>query len=141
MGGLVDQRWNDLMIRKIQLSVTAALTTLAISTTASAQTTYPGSQHSVTRGKAIQYEPRPTLSPYLNLLRNDDSVLSPYHSFVVPRRQQQQARQAQNDQIRSLQRRLNHTGQIPGGDRTPTGRGGYFQTYMHYFPQSNVSNR
>jgi hypothetical protein len=83
---------------------------------------------------------RPKLSPYLDLLRHDNSVLSPYHSFVVPRRElhQQQARQAAEIN------RLNQAtfgraarSAVGSASRLPTGTGSRFQTYLHFFGSSN----
>ena len=79
---------------------------------------------------------RPKLSPYLDLLRNDNSILNPYHSFVLPRRElhQQQARQA--GEISRLEQATfgrfapNAPSQT---SRLPTGRGGRFQTYLHFY--------
>ncbi len=74
----------------LMLGVLAMLGSLWLSGTVVAQVTYPVWPQQQTA--PIQ----PRLSPYLDLLRNDNSVLSPYHSFVLPRRevQRQQARQA-----------------------------------------------
>lgn len=76
------------------------------------------------------------LSPYLDLFRADASLLSPYHSFVVPRREVRQQLRRQSYQINRLQQqavglesRLDHS----PGTRLPTGRGGSFNNYLHYY--------
>ncbi len=81
----------------------------------------------------------PKLSPYLDLMRADNSVLPPYYSFVVPRRElhQQQLRQAV--EINRLQQATSQNVQPnASGDssRLPTGRGGRFQTYLHFYGRS-----
>ena len=79
------------------------------------------------------YRSRPTLSPYLDLLRTDSGVLPPYHAFVVPRRRIEQQQSRQWQAIGELKRQA--VGQA-GGDQEPlpTGGGGRFQTYLHYYP-------
>jgi hypothetical protein len=80
---------------------------------------------------------QPKLSPYLDLLRNDDSVLNPYHSFVLPRREihRQQARQAAeiNHLKQGTSRRGAHLADPANSPRLPTGGGGRFQTYLHFY--------
>lgn len=80
---------------------------------------------------------QPQLSPYLNLLRNDSSALSPYHSFVQPRRQQLQAFQQQASRLDRLERVTaspHPTRGQPSTGRLPTGSGSYFQSYLHFYP-------
>ncbi len=77
-----------------------------------------------------RYEPsRPTISPYLNLFRNNTGPLPNYYSLVRPQlqqqafNQQQVAQQAQqNSALKSLQ-----TQTAPA--LTPTGKGSGFMTY------------
>lgn len=85
---------------------------------------------------------QPRLSPYLNLLREDNSALSPYHSFVRPQREsyQQQSRQATQlqrleTQVQSQQR----TGiQRTSASRLPTGNSAKFQTFLHYYQFESI---
>lgn len=79
---------------------------------------------------------KPKLSPYLDLLRNDDSALSPYHSFVLPRREIAQRQAMQAIELRRLdyeatRRSPSKTATTP---RFTTGRGGTFQSTLHFFP-------
>jgi hypothetical protein len=77
---------------------------------------------------------RQTLSPYLDLLRNDDSVLSPYHSFVRPRQQMRQSISQQAAVLRQLEKTVTQPfGVIPNQQRLPTGRGGSFNNHLHYY--------
>lgn len=115
----------------IILGIMQILGALGLSGNAAAQLNYPvlPQQHNA----PIQ----PKLSPYLDLLRNDNSLLSPYHSFVLPRRelQRQQAHQAAEInrlEQATLRRDAHFTG--PGNSsRLPTGGGGRFQTYLHFY--------
>ncbi len=80
---------------------------------------------------------QPKLSPYLDLLRNDDSVLSPYHSFVLPRRAISQQQSVQAGQLRRLEYETSARRAAQGTSsvrRLSTGRGGQFQTTLHFFP-------
>jgi hypothetical protein len=84
------------------------------------------------------------LSPYLDLLRSDNSALSPYHAFVRPRQQIQQGFQQQAFQIRKLRGSINNTTAphaIP--DRMQTGRGGGFNNYLHFYqvPRGAISGQ
>ena len=75
-----------------------------------------------------------TLSPYLDLLRNDNSVLSPYHSFVRPRQQLRQSISQQAVTLRQLRQSINQpVGPMPSPQRLPTGRGGSFNNHLHYY--------
>lgn len=76
------------------------------------------------------------LSPYLNLFRADNSVLGPYHSFVQPRQELQRNLSRQQLQIRQLEQASVAVGASSQGapsSRQPTGRGGTFNNYLHYY--------
>ncbi len=84
------------------------------------------------------------LSPYLDLLRADNSVLHPYHSFVLPRRDFQQRLRLQAAQIGQLQQttsRLQSQSPSSIAPRMQTGRGGRFQSYLHFYPMGIEPNR
>jgi hypothetical protein len=52
----------------------------------------------------------PTLSPYLNLYREESRGLIPnYHTFVRPMQQQHEANQRQSSQLHQLQRQVRQT--------------------------------
>lgn len=74
----------------------------------------------------------PTLSPYLNLLRDDSSLNSPYHTYVLPRREVAQQQLNQAAHIRSLERSLDRV-EPQRVSRVHTGTGGYFQKYLHFY--------
>ena len=86
-----------------------------------------------------RYEPsRPTVSPYLNLLRRDVGPLPNYHSLVRP-----QLRGIENDQrqavvnirqqsaIRTLNRQVL---ELAEPNVAKTGGGGEFRNYSHFYP-------
>ena len=86
-----------------------------------------------------RYEPsRPTVSPYLNLFRNegfDNQFLPNYHSLVRPLQQQydtnqrqQRALQQQNRAIRQLDMNIQSMEERPAAGQlvAPTGKGSWF---------------
>lgn len=78
----------------------------------------------------------PTLSPYLDLLRNDNSQLSPYHSFVLPRRQIIQQQLQTSGEVQRLQgefSRSSRPSQPTYQSRRPTGNAASFQSYLHFY--------
>ena len=88
---------------------------------------------------------RPTISPWLNLSRTDPGPLGGYLSDVRPRQQlarslqQQNARlQHQGSSIRSLGRRMSLAERPPESVR-PTGTGGVFMNYSHYYQMRGLS--
>lgn len=89
--------------------------------------------------RADSYRSRPTLSPYLDLLRIDSGVLPPYHAFVVPRRKVEQQQARQGRAIGALRRQS--AASERGSEPLPTGRGGQFQNTLHYYPQLNSGGR
>jgi hypothetical protein len=111
------------------IGITVALGSLGLSRSLSAQAIYPGVQ----RKPSPRLQPK--LSPYLDLLRRDNSVLSPYHSFVLPRRELHQQQLSQAVEIDRLQQAtyLQRHSKTGVSSRIPTGRGGQFQTYLHFF--------
>ena len=86
-----------------------------------------------------RYQPsRPTVSPYLNLFRNNNGPLPNYYSLVRPQLQQidnQRRQQAintqQQTQIQNLNRGLL---QISSPQIAPTGGGSTFRNYSHFYP-------
>lgn len=90
----------------------------------------------------------PTLSPYLDLLRNDNSQLSPYHSFVLPRRQIVQQQLQTTGEVQRLQREFglsSRPSQPTYQSRRPTGNAASFQSYLHFYnfgsPNFRTNNR
>ena len=87
---------------------------------------------------SLQYTPRPTLSPYLNLFTNPNAYAQ-YQLQVQPFLQQNQLNYQQNSQINQLQAQVNQIrsssgfGTSGGGKLSPTGQGGDFMNYSHYY--------
>jgi hypothetical protein len=83
-----------------------------------------------------RYQPaRPTISPYLNLLRRDVGPLPNYHALVRPYLEQQSRNQEMSRAIQRNAERLEMLTQGPQRLRPapvrPTGSGGRFQNYHH----------
>ena len=82
---------------------------------------------------------RPTVSPYLNLLRNDATPAENYYNLVRPEFLFRQSLQQQGRQIQKLQRGTTNipssqTGVAPGPVAIPvTGHTTYYQTFSHYY--------
>lgn len=89
------------------------------------------------------YQPAPTVSPYLNLFRDDFSGQRDfnYSTLVKPALQQQQLNQQLQRQNLELSRRVQaiaaQNDYNPQGakDQYPTGHQTVFMYYGHYFPQ------
>jgi hypothetical protein len=85
-----------------------------------------------------RYQPsRPTISPYLNLLRRNEGPLPNYHSLVRPQLQQldtnrrQQAINAQNQgELQNLNRQVLTISESPAAS---TGTGAVYRNYSHYY--------
>jgi hypothetical protein len=86
---------------------------------------------------------RPTVSPYLNLLRAESGVSAPnYQTLVRPALEMRQRSAQQQSSIRQLQSRVtNMQGQVAaqsrGGSGFATGHPSRFMTYLHYYPGLN----
>jgi len=95
------------------------------------------------------YTPEPTVSPYLNLFREDfggNSDLN-YQTLVRPIQQQQQFNQQVQRQNMELARRMQamaaQSDFNPQGSQSqyPTGHQTVFMYYGHYYPAANVRQR
>jgi len=93
------------------------------------------------QGPGSYYSTTPTLSPYLDLLRNDGGVLPNYQQFVRPRlqlrsnlAQQAQAIERQRRAINTLNRRTLNTSRPTGA--TTGVRSGFLQ-YSTFYPALN----
>lgn len=77
----------------------------------------------------------PTMPRALDYFRRDVGVLDPYNTFIAPGRQMEsnfrelQAREAYN--TRQLQQEIT---QLRRSTAAPTGTGGTFMNYSHYYP-------
>ena len=113
------------------IAVIAGLVSLSGSSVATAQAIQP------MRPTDQRTLNQPRLSPYLNLLREDNSTLSPYHSFVRPQRENYQRQSRQSSELQQIETRVfprQHT-TIAGSSspRLPTGNGAKFQAYSHFY--------
>ena len=86
------------------------------------------------------YQPRPTLSPWLNMFRRDTGPLDNYHTFVQPRFQAQQAFQTQQGAIEQQQFNIDSLGhdvtQLEAQRHAqihPTGTASTYMNYSHYY--------
>ena len=81
--------------------------------------------------------PRPLISPYLNLgTRTGNNSAVNYYGIVRPQMENRQAIQQLQQQFQTTQNlQPGQTGQLTTDEMLPTGRttGGYFN-YSHYFP-------
>ncbi|HJS06116.1 MAG TPA: hypothetical protein VJ809_00605 [Pirellulales bacterium] len=97
------------------------------------------------QGRPGQYAPsRPTVSPYLNLLRRDAGPVTNYYTQVRPQQQQQAINQQQRS-INLQQQSLLQTQQqglrtvqegllqIRQPEVNPTGTGGGFMNFSHFY--------
>ena len=90
---------------------------------------------------------RPTVSPYLNLLRVESSLSLPnYQTLVRPALEQRQQAAQQRSSIRQLQSRVtNMQGQGAGRNQREqgfaTGHPSRFATYLHYYPGLEILRR
>lgn len=111
-----------------RIAITTALLLPAM--TAVAHSQQPGDDPGPAGTNPLQ----PRLSPYLDLLRRDNSVLSPYHSFVRPRQEFRQGFRRQAAKIRRLERAVARPAATTSAqNRLRTGRGGTFHNYLHYY--------
>ncbi|MDA7977598.1 MAG: hypothetical protein MPJ50_02370 [Pirellulales bacterium] len=90
---------------------------------------------------------RPTVSPYLNLLRRDATPAENYYNLVRPEKTFRQSLQAQSRQIQQLQRQSTaapraQTATTPGVVAIPsTGHTTFYQTYSHYYFFPTIRSR
>lgn len=82
----------------------------------------------------------PTVSPYLNLLNNNNQLngVPNYQSLVRPLVDQQDAIRRQGNSLQRLQSQVNSTYNAPpttGGLRG-TGHASYFMNFSHFYPQA-----
>jgi hypothetical protein len=98
----------------------------------------------VARSAADYLVSRPTVSPYLNLLRAESDITMPnYHTLVRPAIESRQQSAEQSTEIRRLQSNVtNMQGKLAGknrGSQFSTGHPTRFMSYLHYYP--SISER
>ena len=118
------------MILRAVLFVVAALALLAA----------PGSafgQYSGGRYTGHSDNPNgPTVSPYLNLLNNNNQLngMPTYQSLVRPLLDQQSAIKRQGNSLQQLQQQVNTPGTGASGAGRSTGHSTSFMYYSHFYP-------
>ena len=115
---------------QITRAAVIVVVSFAVQQTARAQAVYGP------RSRPTSAPHQPRLSPYLNLFRADNSLLTPYHAFVQPRQELQQNLSRQEWQIGRLEQaasRSVETFDSNANARQPTGRGGSFNNYLHFY--------
>jgi len=120
----------------LTLAVGAAL---AISATSASAQGYGNGSYG---GPAnLQYTPRPTLSPYLNLYNNPGGYAS-YQQYVRPFLEQNDVNAQQQAAVNQLQSQLNQVRSTSGlgvtgtgGRINPTGHPAEYMYYSHYYGQ------
>ncbi|MBN2580000.1 MAG: hypothetical protein JXB10_13510 [Pirellulales bacterium] len=81
----------------------------------------------------------PTFSPWLNLFQRNTGPLDNYHTWVQPEMRLRQTLQYQARNIQSLQQYVSQPQTRTDGKLAPTGVGGGFMSYSHYYPGLNTS--
>jgi hypothetical protein len=87
----------------------------------------------------IRYQPKagPTLPSQLSYFRRDVGLLDQYNTFIQPQRQLeaqlQQMTQQQQADYRSAQRKIEQIKEIRPSGAAPTGVGGGYLNYLHYY--------
>ena len=78
----------------------------------------------------------PTVSPYLNLLNNNNQLngMPTYQSLVRPLLDQQSAIQRQGNSLQRLQQQVNTPGGGGSGAGRSTGHSTSFMYYSHFYP-------
>ena len=78
---------------------------------------------------------RPTISPYLQLLRTPDRILPNYQLYVQPRVNLRNQLSQNRAGLQRLDRRLTAQGARFGATSAkPTGGGGGYLNYSHFYP-------
>jgi hypothetical protein len=90
--------------------------------------------------------PRPAISPWFDLGRLDPGPLGPYHSYIRPKQelyrnlqQQGAALQQQHAALSSMGKTISNWQRV--GSVRPTGTGGVFMNYSHYYQLRASSGR
>ena len=85
-----------------------------------------------------RYQPsRPTVSPYLNLLRRDVGPIPNYYSLVRPQLNQidlNQRQQVVNQQQAQIQTNARGVAALKESTAAPTGTASTYRNYGHYYP-------
>ncbi len=140
------------MTRITQLALAAGMAMLITTDVALAQ--FPGGGYSRPRGRGAT-QITPSVSPYLNLLRENRSFVPNYFTFVRPEVRQLETNMAQGAAIGQLETRqaqiMQMQQQLPTGQTPPlqtfpqmqstTGHPTSFMNYLHYYPYQRSTTR
>lgn len=113
---------------------------------------FPGTALAQVNGGSRYVPARPTVSPYLNLLRTNNSPVPNYYSLVRPQlqqysinEQQQSINQQQQSSLQTQQQGLRNVQEGLLEMRQPqvkaTGTGGRFMDYQHYYSFQRAAAR
>ncbi len=81
---------------------------------------------------------QPTVSPYMNLYRDQTAVDIPnYHMFVVPQQQQLETNARQQRVLNQMQQRVNQASHIAPTGNSPYSRTARYGDTSHYYPGLN----
>jgi hypothetical protein len=123
------------MVARISLALLGVAVFASVAAT-SARAQYGGS---VFRGRSDNPN-GPTVSPYLNLLQNNNQLNGQptYQSLVKPLIDQQSAIQRQGNSLQQLQQQVRTQGAGGGGGtQKATGHTTFFMNYSHYYPNAS----
>jgi hypothetical protein len=103
------------------------LLAIAAATPSSARAQLPGGHSDNPNG--------PTVSPYMNLLQNNNQLngLPTYQSLVKPLVDQQNAIQRQGNSLQRLQQQVSSGASPNGGGSGATGHATRFMNYSHFY--------
>jgi hypothetical protein len=98
-------------------------------------------------GGGATYRPaQPTFSPWLNLYQKNGGALDNYHTFVLPDMQLRDTLRQQNTMIQEQGQGIRElSGQMTAAQQArvpahPTGTGGVFMDYSHYYGLSGQAS-
>jgi hypothetical protein len=162
-GGFAGDELNSIYRRDVGFGYTSASVIRSTLLNTRANIPYAGSGPASIRGPRVglgigtsaaskpfsNYSPPPTVSPYLNLFREerDGSSDFNYQTLVRPLLQQQQFNQQVERQTMEMARRMQSLAAqsdfTPQGSESqfPTGHQSVFMYYGHYYPTANVRRR
>ena len=118
-------------VRNILIATTLVVISMAVPRLAHAQLGYQGF------GGHSDNPNGPTVSPYMNLLQNNNQLngAPTYQSLVKPLIDQRNAIQRQGSSLQNLQQQVNSGGGSGGGGGHGTGHATSFMNYSHYYPR------
>jgi hypothetical protein len=99
---------------------------------ASHGTSYSQYQYPSVQQRPFGYQPTPTVSPYINLLRRDIPPVFNYYGLVRPELNAQRSLQSLQQQVSLQQDTLRGLEALPPGTLV-TGHPAYFLNLSHYF--------